>query len=129
MKSELDTLRCRIGEDERLRIIAEERLKEIQDTWESQEGMYKRELEQVQSNLKELDNLNNSLQDQLVALTTQISSLRQAEGGSSSALNQSLNRSGESLDTSFSSSFMDQQQSDQSDQERKTSDQWMQVKS
>jgi phage shock protein A len=122
----LDSLRTRIGEDERARIRAEERLKEIEENWESKEGAYKTELTQVQQNLKDLDALNNSLQDQLVSLTTQMSSLRQAEGAAA-AVAGALNRSSSdlSLDNSFSSSFMEQQ--DASDQEKKTTDQWMQV--
>jgi hypothetical protein len=52
--------------------------------------------------------------------------LRQAEGAAA-AVAGALNRSSSdlSLDNSFSSSFMEQQ--DASDQEKKTTDQWMQV--
>jgi len=86
--------------------------------------VYKNEVAQLKQNLQEVDALNNSLQDQILTVSTQMSSLRQTESSTVGSSSPALNRSNIS-DISLNSSFIDQQED--SDQDQRSSGQWMQV--
>ncbi|CAG7834925.1 unnamed protein product [Allacma fusca] len=113
IKSELDELKGKADEATRLWKNSEETLKATRTGWEEREKVMTSELENMQKNLQEVESLNSSLQDQLIALTTQINSLRQVEATSQGA---NLNSS---LDTSLNTSF--------SENDVKTSEQWLQL--
>lgn len=124
LKESVNDLMSKLAEAERLKKKIEENFNEKHIQWQNQERTYKSQLEQVENNLKELESLNNSLQEQLIALTTQLSSLRRIQSQEGAGQDESsLNRSVESADVSLNTSFVEQ-----SEQDKKSTEQWMQVR-
>lgn len=114
LRSELDSLRSSFAAIEREKIMLEEELKELKEGSEGRLKSLSDEIQQLSSTVVELDNLNTSLQDQLIALTTQIEG-RRVDASTTNA----------ELDTSFTTATYLSNVEDE-DKKRST-EHWVQV--
>ncbi|ODN06320.1 Nucleoprotein TPR [Orchesella cincta] len=82
MKNELEAVRLKIIDEEQARRNAENQLNQALNDWTSKGNAMKAEMSNLQENKDELEKLNNSLQDQIINLTTRLEAASKPAGES-----------------------------------------------